>query len=158
MGQDVVVALITDIAVSKALDVNLCLAIAYVETGLDPTKVRFEPNWEYLVNPARYSQVLGITVETEMQLQRFSYGPLQIMGSNARVLGYNGMLTLLSQSPLGAMYGVKFIQTLKKKFTDEKDVISSYNQGQPTKINGSYKNQNYVDKVCNRLRELRGMK
>jgi hypothetical protein len=147
--------MIEDIAPTCQIDANLALAIAFVESGIDTTKMRYEPDWRYLVNPPKYASLLGITRDTETQLQKFSYSCLQIMGSNARVLGFNGALGLLLQPQLGIQYGCKHLQMLQAKFKTEADIISAYNQGIPAKINGQYKNQLYVQKVTDRLNFLR---
>ncbi len=148
--------MITQIAKQCNVMPNMALAIAYVESGIDTTKVRYEAPWRYLVSPDKYAKNLGITVETELVLQSMSWSCMQIMGSNARVLGYNGMLTLLVQPQLGILYACKHLQVLKRKFVNELDIISSYNQGSPVKLkDGKFKNQPYVDKVTDRLTYLR---
>lgn len=148
--------LIIDLSRQCNVDSDLALAIAYVESGLNPYTARYEPLWRYLVTPERYALRLGITIETEIQLQKFSYGALQIMGSNARVLNFNGMITLLVQPQLGTLYALKHLQMLQRKYSNELDLISSYNQGSPVKINKLYRNQIYVQKVLDRLAYLRG--
>jgi hypothetical protein len=156
MDSDRTISYVKEISTGMGLDVNLALAISFVESSLDTTKVRYEPKWEYLVNPDKYAGQLGITLETEVQLQKMSFGPLQIMGSNARSLGFNGTLVLLVQPQLGVLYGCRFLKTIVAKYPTRSDAISAYNAGHPTKAaDGTYQNQNYVDKVTNRLNYLK---
>src|SRR3954462_14105880 len=108
--------MIEDIAKTLGLDPNLALSIAFVESGIDTNKMRYEPGWTYLVNPPKYASILGITRDTESQLQMFSYSCLQVMGSNTRTLGYNGQLGLLLQPNLGILYGCKHLKMLQNRF------------------------------------------
>lgn len=150
-------SLIVEIAKTKfKVDPYLALAIAYVETGIDSTRVRYEPHWRYLLNPDKYAKSLGITKETEIVLQSMSYSALQIMGTNARILGFNESLILLSDPTLGIFYACKHLELLSKSFKKEKDVISAYNGGSQALLkNGTYKNSEYVTKVSERLKFLR---
>ncbi len=156
MDKGKVEKLIREIAVDCNVDPVLALALSFVESGIDTTKVRYEPQWKYPLSPEKFASRLGISADTERVLQSMSWSCMQIMGANARILGYNGQLTLLVQPQLGVLYACKHIQVIQKKYTNELDLISSYNQGVPAKINGIYKNQGYVQKVLDRLAYLRG--
>jgi len=155
MNEEKIISLIKDCAKSFRLDPNLCLAIAEHESAFDPTRARFEPGWKYFVNTAKYAEQLRITEATERAQQAFSYNVFQVMGSVLRELGFNGALLLMIQPQLGVFYGCKKISMLSKKYPDEKDVISSFNQGGPYKEGELYKNQPYVDAVGKFLMEWR---
>lgn len=138
------------------IDINLIKAIAKIESGGNPFKVRFEPKWRYLFSPRTFADKLYLTVETETLLQSCSWGLLQCMGSVARELGFQSDLTMLTQAEIGLFYGCKKLRQLFDKYGDETDVISSYNQGSPRKTpGGQYENMLYVDKVSKELRSLR---
>jgi hypothetical protein len=140
---------ISDQSKSLGIDKNLSLSIAYCESRFNPYVVSFESKWSYFYNVPQFSTSLVITRASEQALQSMSWGPLQVMGSVCRELGYldylNKLGTDYSQSIL---YGLLKIKSLINKYSDIHDVVSSYNQGSPIKrITGLYKNQEYVDNV-----------
>ena len=129
------------------LDSKLARAIAQHESNYNQYAVRFEPKWKYFEYPEKFAQALGITLETERTLQMMSFGPMQVMGSVCRELGYSLCLTELFNLSEGVHMGCLKLQSLCNKYSVLSDVISAYNQGSPLKENGIYKNQNYVDSV-----------
>lgn len=150
------VAIVERAAQAAAIDANLAKAITAVESSWDPTVSRIEPRWKYLYFQRQFADRLGITVDTEITLQSMSIGLMQIMGSVARELGFTANLSELFKPEINAEYGCKKLKALLKKYSDEADVISSYNQGSPRKTpGGMYLNQVYVDKVSQELRKLR---
>jgi hypothetical protein len=146
------------IALEMSVDPNLAIAITEQESGYVASRVRYEKNWKYLINPAKYAISLGITVETEIQLQMFSYGLMQVMGSVARECGFASHLSELIWPELGIYYGCKKLKQLSKKYPNLNDLISSYNAGSPVIIEGEYKNKSYVSEVKQRLKLLGGLK
>lgn len=143
-------------AIDNLIDPLLCVAIATVESNWDPWAVRFEPRWNYLYNPDVYAQKLRITEHTEKVLQSCSWGIMQVMGSVARELGFDGPLQQLCGPAYSAEYGCKKLFQYRKKYKTEADIIAAYNYGLAVKfLNGKYKNQEYVDKVSAVLLDLR---
>lgn len=156
MDQERLLEVIESTAKALKLDALLCQAIAMVESNMNVTAVRFEPEWCYFVSPDKYAFRLGITEKTERILQQMSYNGMQVMGSVARELGYGGSLLLLVQPQLGIFYACKKLSLLCKKYSCEMDIISAYNQGGPYLNSlGLYKNQKYVDRVLKELKALR---
>jgi len=146
------------VRLSKAvgIDPDLSRAIAAVESSWNPWAVRYEPKWRYFYFVREYADKLMITVETEQMLQACSWGPMQVMGSVARELGFDAELPRLTNSELGIRYGVSKLKKLFEKYNDESEVISAYNQGSARKTpGGMYENQTYVDKVHKSLNNLR---
>lgn len=140
---------IIQISQSFNLDDTLVAAICEVESSGIPGKTRYESTWTYFEDPKSYAASLGITEETETLLQKFSYGPMQVMGAVAREHGYRGHLPLLCSEYLGVYYGCVHLRwlTLKHGYSGD-DLISSYNWGTPRKGGDQqYLNQNYVDQV-----------
>jgi len=129
-------------------DVELIYAIIDVESGWNPFAVRYEPHWRYIV-PVSNTMLakMGITKDTEEQLQKFSWGLMQIMGSVARELNYTEILTKLVIPAENINVGIRKVMALAKKYKNIEDIIASYNAGSPRKISGKYVNQDYVDKV-----------
>ena len=145
-------------AIVQGVDPSLLKAIIAVESNWDPRVSRFEPNWKYLYYARENAERLGITVETEKVLQSMSIGLMQIMGGVARELGFKGNLSELFKPEINLDYGIKKLKALIKKYPEEMDVISSYNQGSPRLTPGKlYKNQLYVDKVWKELIKIRGI-
>lgn len=143
-------ALIRKYAAENALSPSLVAAVCMQESGFEPDRPRYEPKWLYLYLPSVYAHKLRITDETEIQLQKFSWGMMQVMGSVARELGYDNHLQKLSGAELGILFGCKKLGSLTKKYADTRDVVSSYNQGMPLKDStGKYKNEAYVNAVLN---------
>lgn len=156
MPTDDLKKLIIDLAKAQGVDPFLCLAIAGRESEYVNSKCRFEKNWSYLVMPEKYARALGITKDTETLLQSCSFTSMQIMGSVARELGFQGYLTDLNFPEIGLPFAIKKLRLLTKKFFTLEDAISSYNQGGPYKdAKGVYLNQPYVDNVKERLSKLR---
>lgn len=152
------VAIVEQAARAEQVDMNLAKAIVTVESTWDPKVSRLEPGWKYFYFEKEFAEKVGITVETEKTLQSMSIGLMQIMGGVARELGFTENLSELFKPEQNVIWGCKKLKQLLKKYPDEADVISSYNQGSPRKTQGGmYKNQVYVDKVSLKLRELRGL-
>ena len=151
-----IVAMVEKAAQCEGLDLNLVKAIITVESSWDPKVSRYEPHWKYLYFVREFAEKNQITVETETVLQSMSIGLMQIMGGVARELGFEGNLSELFKPETNLFYGCKKLKQVVKKYSEELDVISSYNQGSPRMTDGKmYKNFQYVDKVSAVLRELR---
>lgn len=143
------------IAVDLQVDPDLAVAICGQESGFMPSVARYETNWSYLFEVEKYSKLLGITFQTEFQLQKFSWGPMQIMGSVARELGYEGHITELIIPKYGIYYGCSKLRSLSSRYSDQLDVIAAYNGGNASKVNGAYRNRQYVESVKKRLEKLK---
>jgi soluble lytic murein transglycosylase-like protein len=143
------------LASEMGVDQDLAVAICGQESNYNSSVVRYEANWSYLCDVEKFSKLLGISFQSEFQLQKFSWGPMQVMGSVARELGYYGHLTELITPQNGLYYGVRKLSVLSMKYSNQLDVIASYNGGSPSKVGGEYRNKNYVDSVKKRLERLK---
>lgn len=157
MTRDDIKNIVSIKALSYGLDPKLAQSIAQIESSFNPMCMRFEPNWMYYYMPLVYSKNLGVTLATERTLQQISYGLMQVMGSVARELGFEEELIKLCDPDLGAQYGCMKLVDIKKKYSDEQDIISAYNAGTPSKIGIKYRNQDYVNKVTEALLKLRSL-
>lgn len=156
MDTQVIYAMVTDQARKIGVDPDLAMAIAATESNGNQYAVRFEPNWKYFVNLSMYAQVNFITTMTEQVLQQCSWGPMQIMGSVARELGYQGPLTALTEPSVAIKFSIAKLKKLCDTYEDENALISAYNAGTPRKKpDGKFENQEYVEKVTARLKTLR---
>lgn len=146
-------------AISEELgiDAKLVMAICLVESNLVTWSCRYEPGWKYFLNIEEWAQKLGQTINTERMQQATSWGPMQVMGSVARELGFKGHMPQLVVPEIGIRYGCLKLLSLMKRYSDEKDVIAAYNAGSARKdYNDRYVNYAYVDKVMANLTKLRG--
>jgi soluble lytic murein transglycosylase-like protein len=135
-------------AVRHQIDPNWVIAIIQTESAGLYTAMRYEPGWAYFARPEFYASRLNITVETERQLQKFSYGLMQIMGSVAREYGFADSLALLIDPFRSLEYGCRHLKNFRRRYPTGRDWIAAYNAGSPRKRpDGSYVNEQYVKKV-----------
>lgn len=157
MTQQSLATLCRNVANSMKVNPDLAVAICEQESNYVASAVRYEPNWSYLLEPEKYAKALGISAATEFQLQKFSWGAMQVMGSVARELGYKGHLTEMIIPQTGIFYGCVKLKHLSVKFGDMKDVIAAYNAGNAIKTNGAYSNKGYVDSVLKRIAMIKAI-
>ena len=137
-----------DAAIRHSIDPNWVLAIIQTESSGIISAMRYEKNWKYLCRPEFYADRLRITVETETQLQKFSYGLMQIMGSVSREYGYADSLALLIEPFRALEYGCRHLKNFRRRYPLGRDWIAAYNAGSPRKSpDGVYENEQYVKKV-----------
>ena len=124
-------------------------ALIQVESSYDTLAIRYEPLSKSESIPKKYAKINMISEDTEIILQKMSWGLAQVMGSTARWLGYSGNLMLLAIDPsLGLKWACAYLDHLHEKFHEGDLVIAAYNAGTPRRNpDGSFKNQRYVDAV-----------
>jgi len=136
--------LIKSAASRRSLPWELVYAICQVESSLNPSAIRHEPRYRWLVGD---NETLS---PTERQDQMTSWGLMQVMGAVARELGHTGPLSDLLDPPTGLFYGCLHLRRFRAKYDIWPDVIAAYNAGSPRRVAGQigpYVNQSYVDKV-----------
>ena len=132
------------------LDWRLVAASIHVESSGVSAVNRYEPKWRWFVSPNYWARRLKITDKTEFINQSISWGPMQIMGSVARELGYKQNLPALIYPDVGIFYGCKKLYKLKVKYNDDiEDIIAAYNAGAARYRGGVLVNFEHVDKVMN---------
>jgi soluble lytic murein transglycosylase-like protein len=135
-------------AVAFNLKPELIQAIILRESDNNQYAMRYEPNWQYLTSVKRFAGLTGTTEDTERMGQSISWGLMQVMGTCAREMGFVGSFPELCVIETNLYYGCLKLSQLLKKYENLKDAISAYNSGCPVKkLDGSYKNQGYVDTV-----------
>lgn len=150
-----VLELARDAAIRHQLDPNWVFAIIQTESAGLPAAMRYETSWKYLTRPDFYAHRLKITLETETQLQKFSYGLMQVMGSVAREYGYADSLALLVEPFRALEYGCRHLKNFRRRYPLGRDWIAAYNAGSPRKSpDGTYENEAYVKKVVGFWSEL----
>ena len=134
------------------LDFKLIRAIVLTESGGKSSVARYEAQYIYTFRIPFFATKCGISQDTETQLQKMSWGPMQVMGGLARQLGFDGFLPDLCKPDVGIYYGCKYLKSLKSRYSLDEDTIAAYNAGSPRrKADGGYVNQDYVNKVKGNL-------
>lgn len=146
-----------EICVKLDIDPALVRAICQVESGGISGRVRFEPEYRYLVSPSHWALNNGITVQTEIVMQKTSWGLMQLMGSNFRALGFAGQWPEVGYLiGLQLNYSCTFLKGLLKRYGRD-EAIASYNAGSPRRDkSGKLVNQIYVDKVMKYFFQIKG--
>lgn len=118
---------------------ELVKAICQVESSMNPWAIRHEPGYRWLVGDSHE--------ETEHMGQKTSWGLMQVMGAVAREYGFTGHFPRLCVPIVGLEYGCKHLAKFHDRYKTWPEAIVSYNAGRPVKIDGRYRNQEYLDKV-----------
>lgn len=144
--------LVSQIATRLRVDPKLLDAIVATESAYNPWAIRYEPNIAALAFPMRYATTNRITVATEIQLEKMSFGLAQLLGTTLRsVLGYGGQLTELFEPEKNLTLACQYLKILGNEFPFLDDQIAAYNEGPGSvkrePVSGKYKNQDYVDEV-----------
>lgn len=143
---------------------DLVAAMAMVESSGNPWASRTEPAYRWLWDvrrnqpyrvshkgaaaktpPQGFPAPPGISQLTEWIAQQTSWGLLQLMGANARAMGFSGPLPRLCDADTGADHGCRFLADLARRFRDRhgwRGVVQAFNTGSPTSVN------KYPDKVA----------
>ena len=139
--------LIKSAASRRSLPWELVYAICQVESSLNPSAIRHEPHYRWLVGD---NETMS---PTERQDQMTSWGLMQVMGDVARELGHTGTLSELLDPHTGLFYGCLHLRRFRAKYDIWPGVIAAYNAGSPRRVAGQigpYVNQSYVDKEIGR--------
>ena len=139
--------LIEEVAEKEGIDPCLLAAIIQVESAGDPFALRYEPRYKWLYQVPRFARKFRITDSTEEACQRFSVGLCQLMFALMRELKFEREFCLAFEPRLNMTYGARHLKNLASRFESKQAQISAYNAGTPTRRNGVFINQPYVDKV-----------
>jgi len=128
---------------------HLVLGLIHTESGGNPDALRYEPGYQYHFEPTTEAKVHGWTTPTEVALQSFSYGLMQIMLATARERGFHLHPKLLFVPKINVAWGTFHLFELRRRFSSWENAVAAYNWGHPAKklLSPVYKNQDYVDKV-----------
>lgn len=129
------------------------LAIVEVESEGNPWAARYEPAfYDRYVKDAKIKAIAPCSLATERTLRATSFGPMQIMGSTAREVDFEGaFLTELCDPDIGLQCGCRFLVKLVRLHLEKhgwEGVAAAYNAGSPHKqANGRWVNEGYVEKI-----------
>ena len=137
------------------LDPLLVASIIWQESKGFVYASRFEPNYKWLFRVSHFARLHRITEITEENLQKTSFGLMQLMGATARYMKFDGQLPALYKPENNIYWGCKYLAHLKERYGDGEALVSSYNAGSPRKTSGGlWVNTRYVDSVYSYYREL----
>lgn len=129
---------------------NIVYGVCRTESSLNPWAIRYEAKFKWLLRdtPLRPH---NCSKETEVMLQKCSWGLMQVTGAVLREQGFEGWLTrCVGDGPeeiwnqLNA--GCKHLSAKVRKY-GFLEGIAAYNTGTPRLLNGKFVNQDYVDRV-----------
>lgn len=138
------------------LSQTLIAAICQKESAGNCRAMRYEPGYKWLYEEEYWAKHMGTTVETERELQKFSWGIMQIMGATAREYGFDEQLPVLLNPEDGIHYGVKFLFHKVQKYNGNTvKAIAAYNAGSARyRESGELVNIGYVQDVLKLQRLL----
>lgn len=139
---------------AEGLDYALLSAMIAVESGGDTFACRFEAGYPFLFKPKEMAKLVNTTINTEINLQRCSWGLMQIMGATARECGLRTPIPTLTDPEIGLLYGCRYLRKQLRRYNNNvTDAIAAYNAGsvvlRPSADGTSYhySNQAHVIKV-----------
>jgi hypothetical protein len=147
-------------------DPAIVLSIIQEESSFNPCALRYEPTWNYFYRVDVYAGLLKVTVETEKESQKFSWGLGQLMGSDARELGFCKPMPALCDPYMNVYYMCKKIDLIKEKVSPDgattgsssvERIFCCYNGGYGAvlkEVNGHFPNMEYVDSCLKHYKEF----
>ena len=140
--------LIVKTARKHQLNPNLVAAVIKIESSFDTDAVRYEKDYKWLYQPEVFALSLNISSATETELQKFSWGLMQVMGAVAREHGHQGPMFRLCRPDLGIEFGCIHLAKYLRKYNDLQKALAAYNGGQGAiRSDGTIRNMGYVEKV-----------
>lgn len=139
--------LIAETATQYGIDGNVIKAIIAQESKWNPYAIRYESNYKWLYHPENYSKHPLISLATEVESQKISWGLGQIMGALAREQGHMGLMGELLDPKINIMHiGIR-LKDLSRECKKPEEFFAAYNGGIDAvrRNNGKFKNQPYVD-------------
>lgn len=141
MNRDDLTKLIESHPDRGSIPVACVLAFCMKESSFREYAIKYEDHYRWLFGDQSKMSV------AEKLGQKHSWGLMQVMGGVAREYGCVTAFTELWDPKVGLHYGLRHLRRLFAKHNNWPDTIAAYNAGSPVKIDGKYKNQDYVDKV-----------
>ena len=158
--------LINQYSESFDLDPHIVASIAQVESAGNGFAMRYEPGYRWLYEVKQCAKLMRDTVfsrtaytdQTEEQLQKFSWGLLQIMGAVAREHGLDEPMPVLLDIDANLFYGCRYLYHLKTRYKGNMvKAIAAYNAGSARYDNsGKLVNFDYVHRVMELNKVLGG--
>lgn len=147
---------ILPIAAHYSIDPKLIQAIITQESQGNTNAIRYESGYRFLYKPEMFVGPLN-SMNTEINLQRCSWGLGQVMGALAREQGHLGLMGELLVPELGITHLSIRVHHLLELSENTDDIFAMYNGGPGAihKSNGKYINQGYVTSANAHLQNLK---
>jgi soluble lytic murein transglycosylase-like protein len=118
------------------------------ESNFDPNAIRFEQNYQWLFATKSLSKELRCSEDTMINMQKTSWGLVQIMGAVACEIGFKGWCTKLCVPEINLNWGCEYLRRiiLKQNLLDPLDIYAAWNHGSAKKIKGIYVNDAAVQR------------
>jgi hypothetical protein len=137
---------------------NWIRAIITQESNWEQYALRYEPGYNYFYKIEEMAKKFSITVDTERQTQRLSWGLGQIMGALAREQGHIGPMGELFEPLINLNHIAQRLKDILKLTSKEDAVFGIYNGGNEAwhlfQATGKYPNQEYIDSVKRHLQTI----
>jgi Transglycosylase SLT domain len=149
-------SLIKRIASSRKEDPNLVISIVDQESRFSSFAQRYESQYPYLFHPDRFKTGL-ISLATEINAQKTSWGLGQVMGALAREQGHKGFFAELLIPEINIEHIVTRLATLRKITSEPAYLFAGYNGGfgaMRKGVSGLFKNQHYVNECLKNYENL----
>lgn len=140
---------IRSMSAAHDLDPRWIPAIIWQESAWKSLAVRYEANYSYLFHPERFTSPL-ISLSTEVNTQKTSWGLGQIMGALAREQGHKGFMAELLIPEINIKHMAIRLAELKKRTSLPDYIFAGYNGGigaMRKQASGLFINQKYVTQV-----------
>jgi hypothetical protein len=150
------------VAAAHNIEAAFIAAIVMQESGGNSFKCRFEEGWKYFLKPSEWAPKVGTSYPTECSQQATSWGLMQVIGSTAREMGYEGLFPMLTGPVCGLKWGCLFLEHLSHRKDEQEKIVfneklcAAYNAGSPKRAaDGKWVNQGYVNGVNKFYDELK---
>lgn len=139
------------------IDPAIIKAIIMQESAWQRFATRYESTYRWLYNPESFRSG-WISLATEVNAQKTSWGLGQIMGALAREQGHKGFLGELLSPATNIKHICIRVAYLEKKCNSTEEIFSAYNGGLGAihKANGRFKNESYVGSAMSHLIKYQG--
>jgi len=150
--------LIENAARTWGLPREIVAAVVGVESGGNAWAFRYEPAFyeRHVAGNPSVRPKAPCSLDSERQALATSWGLMQVMGSTARGLGFQGpFLSALTDPAIGLDYGCRLLAQLRDRLLERHGwpgVAAAYNAGSARMAaDGTFVNQSYVDKIARAL-------
>lgn len=118
-------------ALKHGLDFRIIAAIAWRESAGNPWAMRYEPQYKWLYKEEALAKKCGCSLETMINMQKSSWGLMQVMGAVAYENGFpqNEWVTKLMVPSESLEFGCRLLSKLWDREKEAVRMVASYNAG-----------------------------
>jgi soluble lytic murein transglycosylase-like protein len=151
------ISLAKGLATQEGVPPDLVCAICEQESNWNTRAARYEPGFLWTHESVAISKKLSMSVATAQNLQKFSFGLMQIMWVTAMDLHFDGHPFDLLNPEIGIVWGARLLAQKMKTYPGDHGYIAAYNSGRPMRLqSGEYINHEYVASVLRKMGKYAG--